>query len=167
MSNEKAELYSSKSFRGNRVTVPLMGTAHNNGLDEDRLRERIRSRLDELGMSYAQLARITNKSEDAIKKMMTTHGLKQYVKLIELCRALDTTPNDLLGFSSIEPDATALLAAIQVGLEAVGQPPNDAAALAEIIVTAANTASESHEEVPQDSAARLLVRAAVSRFRKR
>lgn len=62
----------------------------------DRLRERRR----ELGKTVSQCAAFLQKTQPAWTLYETGKRLPKLDELLEICRLLDTTPNDLLGVSS-------------------------------------------------------------------
>lgn len=137
-------------------------------MSEDDIRKRLRDRATELGLSYAEIAGRVGVSEAAIKKLMTTHGLKNFARLSSLCQALEISPNALLGFN--EEGALSeplLLAGMSISFEALGLPRSDADALAEIVLEAVHISTLGQQEIEPDAAVRLLVRAGASKFRRK
>lgn len=65
--------------------------------------ERIRSILKTRGVTVGQVAKAMGISEDALRKTMQGNSAKGYAKLARLARALQTTPNDMLGFPPSQP----------------------------------------------------------------
>ena len=60
--------------------------------------ENIRKRREGLGMKLRELAAKLEVSEAYLCRIELGHVIPGGTKIVEIARALDTTPNDLLGF---------------------------------------------------------------------
>ncbi len=66
--------------------------------------DRLRERRKELGKTVSQCAAFLHKTQPAWTLYETGKRLPKLDELLEICRLLDTTPNDLLGVSSSSVD---------------------------------------------------------------
>lgn len=96
--------------------------------------EDIGARISELRMAadlkVEELASQMGVTPDALQRLMRGESTTQYLKLIRMARALDTTPDTILGFS--EPGY--LKVVLSVCFEALGLPDDQTGALAETVV---------------------------------
>ena len=96
-------------------------------------KEDIGARISELrqrtDLTVPQLAKRVGVTTDAIQRLMRGESVTQYIKLNRLARALNTTPNVILGFN----DPGVILAALEACFDALGLPEDQASLLAETV----------------------------------
>lgn len=63
------------------------------------LGERVRARRSQLGMTQDELARETKMSRCSITNIEIGNSDTRIFRLVDLCTALETTPNYLLGYN--------------------------------------------------------------------
>ena len=66
--------------------------------EAEKIGERISARMDELKIEAPVLAKTLGVHQDTIYKLMRGETAARWVNLIRLSHALQTTPNELLGF---------------------------------------------------------------------
>ena len=85
--------------------------------------ERLRVRRKELGLTVSQCAAFLHKTQPAWTLYETGKRLPKLDELLEICRLLHTTPNDLLGVSqSITCDAVSQDSCTLAAAGAAGRP---------------------------------------------
>lgn len=87
--------------------------------------DRIKLRMDELGLSRDMLVNRLGLSEAGVKKILGGGSAVQWIKLGKLAEILDTTPNYLLGIDgdhsvNAKRSRTILGAAIEAALQTLG-----------------------------------------------
>lgn len=96
--------------------------------------EDIGARISELrtaaDLKVEELASQMGVTPDALQRLMRGESTTQYLKLIRMARALDTTPDTILGFS--EPGY--LKVVLAACFDALGLPEDQTQALAETVV---------------------------------
>jgi transcriptional regulator with XRE-family HTH domain len=95
--------------------------------------EDIGARIAELrslrDMTVEELASKMGVTTDAVQRLLRGESTAQYLKLIRMARALDTTPDTVLGFS--EPDY--LKVVLAVCFDSLGLPADQVEPLAETV----------------------------------
>lgn len=88
-----------------------------------RIGDLIAAARDAKGMDNGTLAKKMGRADSSIKKLITGEANGQFVKLAKLARALETTPNQLLGFGSNDGlDAESVRLAFDAVLAALSVP---------------------------------------------
>jgi DNA-binding Xre family transcriptional regulator len=96
--------------------------------------ERIRKLRVERGLSNLQLAERLGLSVPAVKKIQHGSACIQFLKLAEICKALETEPNHLLGYA--DSGAARLRAVLETVLETVGVPQSKIGELVDVSMQA-------------------------------
>jgi transcriptional regulator with XRE-family HTH domain len=115
------------------------------------LGDRIRSARIAAGMTVPALADKLGLSVAAVKKIQRGEATTQFLKFGDLCRALDTTPNQLLGFadeansSAHDPDPAQAPATLETALRALGIGAQVAPLMASEILRIMTTAPMANE----------------------
>ena len=110
--------------------------------------ERINALRKERGLEISELAQKLGYSESAIKQIQNGQNATQFAKLRELCEALGTTPNVILGYDQapviLQPtdrlNEVLLTAAIEAVLIDLALPEHEAEYAAKAIVQASREA---------------------------
>ncbi len=127
--------------------------------------EMVRTVRERLGLSRIELADRLTVSEETVKKMETGERVKQWLKLAEVAEALETTPNELLGFPVVDPES--LGSALQPILKAFGHDPEDAESIARILLEAVEDGQSLQGSEPAALRYRHAGEIAAARFRRR
>jgi transcriptional regulator with XRE-family HTH domain len=133
-----------------------------------RLSDAIAKRIHDLrvkkGMDHAQLGAALGQSPDVTRKAEAGQHLTSYIKLIELARVLDTTPNEILG---VGWDYDVILGLLEGTLMSRGMPPGEAEALARTVLEVLDSPEVRSEGSSPRENARLLARCLIRRFFER
>jgi DNA-binding Xre family transcriptional regulator len=144
--------------RNRRRPMPTNGE-YNDALKA--IGERIRKRRVERRLSNVQLADMLGLSVPAVKKIQHGSACIQFHKLSEICRALESDPNHLLGFEQASRDR--LAAVLEIMLETVGVAKPAIEEMVAVAVEAASTHSVTATNVDPLQAARVQVYLAARR----
>jgi len=82
------------------------------------LGKRLRARAQELGLTDSEVARRLGLAQQRYSQYVTGAREPDYATLARICKALGTTPNDVLGFSGPPPAAAIEEAALRRRIEA-------------------------------------------------
>ena len=82
------------------------------------LGKRLRARAQELGLTDSEVARRLGLAQQRYSQYVTGAREPDYATLAKICRALGTTPNEVLGFSAPPSAAASEEAALQRRIEA-------------------------------------------------
>ncbi len=126
------------------------------------LGDRIRSARIAAGLTVPAMAEKLGLSVAAVKKIQRGEATTQFLKFGDLCRALNTTPNHLLGFnhngSALDGagyDGARAPAALEAALLALGVKSDIAPAMASEILRIMTTAPLAMPKVDREQAARV------------
>lgn len=122
--------------------------------------ERIRGILKSRGVTVGLVADAMGISEDALRKIMQGNSAKSYVKLAKLARALNTTPNEILGFpapiSSEALDPARLSGVITTLAERMSDlDPDEVRALVQVVLEVSKSPATPSSDVPTETEARI------------
>ncbi len=67
----------------------------------NRFAEKLKERMDVLGISQGQLAKMVGVTQPAVQKWRTGEREPNFDMLLKICIALNTDPNELLGYDEI------------------------------------------------------------------
>lgn len=96
----------------------------------------------------------------AVKKIKAGESTKQYAKLARLCRALEVTPNDLLGFN----DKRVLESVLQVVFGQLGLRREEADGLTRIVLKVVSSPPVQSVSISPEDSARAQAEYAVREF---
>jgi len=100
---------------------------------------------------------------DAIRKIESGKNLNQYVKLVELAKALGVTPNEILNFPQ-QNEHDAFLGAMEAAFLSQGMPLEQVRPLAEVALEALNSPEVRSAGIPVRDSARIVVLVAIRKF---
>lgn len=138
---------------------------YNVGKDLKEIGAAVRNARDRLGMSREALAARANVDAETIKKIESGERVKQWTRVAEIAEALQTSPNELLGFPVASPNTLGM--ALRPILAAYGHNPEDAESIARILLEAVEAAQSAPGDEPAEVRYRIAGQIAVSRSRGR
>jgi transcriptional regulator with XRE-family HTH domain len=95
----------------------------------DEIGARISKLRQALDLTVPELSRRIGVTPDALQRLLRGESTAQYIKLIQIARVLNTTPNTILGFN--DPDV--IRATLEACFDALGLPEDQASLLAETV----------------------------------
>jgi transcriptional regulator with XRE-family HTH domain len=130
-----------QSYQGRmraKVVKPKEHSASKKNARPDRAKaigRQLRERRDLLDLSNQDLATRLNVEEQTVRNMLSGQGLVTYVKLAKLARALETSPNQILGFDEGDScDAAMVRSALLGAFEGCGLGADATKELADIFL---------------------------------
>lgn len=125
---------------------------------------RIASFAKRAGLNNETVAERLGMTEEGVKKLFNGSNVAGYVKLAKIARAIDTTPNEILGFTEQTQDIEALLDAVRVSYEALGSSRAQAEGWVRAVVEAAQAPPLRSSDLDRRESARARAEIAFQQF---
>lgn len=136
---------------------------YNVGRDLKQIGAAVRDARERLGLTRDALAMRVGVDAETIKKIESGERVKQWTRVADMAEALNTSPNELLGFPVASPEA--LGTALRPILAAFGHNPEDAESIARILLEAVEAAQSAPGDEPEGVRYRIAGQLAASRSR--
>lgn len=131
--------------------------------ETDAIAKRIDERMAAIGMTDDALASSLGVTKDTIYKLKRGETIKRWINLIKLARALQTSPNDLLGFDGRDTRVR-LQSFLDGAFRGLGLPPAQARNYVAIFLAALDKRPDPDEPLPEHEILRLDIKNARTRF---
>jgi transcriptional regulator with XRE-family HTH domain len=128
--------------------------------------KRIKDRMEKIGLKDEGLAVLLGVTTDTIYKLLRGETVKRWLNLIKVSQALQTSPNELLGFD--EHDTRSRLRKfLDASYRGLGLSPTQAQNYTTLFLEALDKPPDPEEPVPEDELLRLSIKIARLEFESR
>jgi DNA-binding Xre family transcriptional regulator len=122
----------------------------------DAIAKRLESRMAEIEIDEEKLASILSVTKDTVYKLVRGETVKRWVYLTKVSQALQTSPNNLLGFG--EQDRERLRKFLNASYRGLGLSPERAQNFVTIFFGALDKQPDPDEPLPEEELLRLSIK---------